>query len=136
MLVSSWQAVLPVEANRPSHSFLPVASSKHSTCSRDSRYPEQAVTYTLPPAITGLDSPLPGSSAFQRSPSVLLHLTGRSFSVETAEPPGPRNCVQSPAQAEERTKNQEPRTKRMFFLVVGKSRILMIGILIGTDGLV
>src|SRR5262249_39662154 len=45
----------------------------------------------------GHDAPGPGSSAFQTMFSVDDHLTGSPFSSLTPRPPGPRNCVQSPA---------------------------------------
>src|SRR4051794_2444253 len=49
--------------------------------------------------MTGLDRPRPGRSTFQRRPSLLLHLTGRPVSSETAEPFVPRNAGQSADQA-------------------------------------
>src|SRR5262245_1051457 len=49
--------------------------------------------------MTGLDRPRPGSSAFQRIPSVALHCVGSLVSFDTPMPAEPRNCVASSAAA-------------------------------------
>src|SRR5262245_47672888 len=56
---------------------------------------------TLPPAMTGLECPCPGSGAFQRMFLSLLHSIGSPVCPETPEPLGPRNCGQSPPLAED-----------------------------------
>src|SRR5262249_45268229 len=64
---------------------------------------------TRSPSVMGHDAPGPGSSAFQTMFSVDDHLTGSPFSSLTPNPPGPRNCVQSPAKpAAESTAMKEP----------------------------
>src|SRR5947199_9341926 len=95
-----WHAVPPVPVSCRCHSCLPVAWSKHSTCSRSSRVPELHVTYTFPPATTGDDTPRAGSAAFHLIPLPSLpHSSGRFFSSDTPEPFGPLNCGQSPARS-------------------------------------
>src|SRR5687768_15199914 len=48
----------------------------------------------------GVELPAAGSAAFQRTFSVLLHLTGRPFSSETPRPVGPRQLGQFSALAD------------------------------------
>src|SRR5215207_9465219 len=49
---------------------------------------------------TGLLEPGPGSSVFHATPVVALHFVGRPFSSLTPDTVGPRNCGQSPPEAE------------------------------------
>src|SRR5205807_6784239 len=99
MFVFGWQPVFPVAQNCRSHSFFPERRSKQRTCNRVCSTPLHAVTYTRPDAITGLDNPRPGRSAFQRMFSLSVHVVGIPVSSATPDAPLPRNCLQSPADA-------------------------------------
>src|SRR3954468_11204647 len=102
-----WHAVPPVPVSCRCQSCLPVAWSKQRTCSRSSRVPELHVTYTLPLATTGDDTPRAGSGDFHLTPLLSLpHSSGRLFSSDTPEPFGPLNCGQSPAGSERESESE------------------------------
>src|SRR5262249_41866828 len=63
------------------HSSLPSARAKHITA-RFLLFSVACVRKTRAPQTTGVELPRSGSSTFQRTFSVALHLTGRSFSGE------------------------------------------------------
>src|SRR5713226_4960934 len=67
--------------------------------------------------MTGFDKPRPGRSAFQRTPSVPLHLVGRFVSFEMPSPPGPRNCGTSSARREE-TSNTKTMYRHGDFMLI------------------
>src|SRR5438105_3989646 len=51
------------------------------------------------PTVIGLEVPSPGSLTFQTRFSFSDHFVGRPVSWLHAQPPGPRNCIQSAAEA-------------------------------------
>ena len=59
-------------------------------------------TNTRSPHTMGEEFPGPGKGTCQRTFSVLLHLSGSIFSVETPEPCGPRHAGQFSAETETR----------------------------------
>ena len=95
--VLDWQSVRPVAQNWRSQSFDPSVALKQMTCSRCCFRPLQQVTNTRSPMIIGLESPLPGNSAFQARSLLVSSVIGTPDSSETPLHKGPRNCGQSAA---------------------------------------
>src|SRR5439155_14274237 len=60
---------------------------------------DACVTNTRLPHTIGEELPSSGSGAFQRTFSIGLHLSGRSFSAECPSPVGPRHAGQFSARA-------------------------------------
>src|SRR5579885_753576 len=80
-----------------SHRILPVLASRHTRRSDCSRFcPGTAVVSQIrPPTTTGDDQPRPGMGVFQATFLSLLQVSGRSVTVVTPWPVGPRNWGQS-----------------------------------------
>src|SRR3954470_17871975 len=62
------------------------------------------------PTVTGLDVPGPGSGVCQTMFLWEDHSVGNPVAVLTPWPPGPRNCVQSPAAAVGKPRRQTNKT--------------------------